>query len=221
VRRTLTFLILGLVATTAAGQSARYIQDFIKVPLRTGTSTQNKILRMLPSGARVELLEEADEGYARVRTEEGTEGWILSRYLMEEPSARDRLVLAEQSLTRQQEENQGLKREIGTLKAHAAEMDRSNKELETSNADLSQDLESVRRTAGRSLAIEEENENFRQDLAKKNEELEALLRENAQLNDRSRRDWFLAGAGVALGGLLLGLIIPRIPWRRRKRWDQF
>jgi SH3 domain protein len=221
VRRTLTFLILGLVATTAAGQSARYIQDFIKVPLRTGTSTQNKILRMLPSGARVELLEEADGGYARVRTEEGTEGWILSRYLMEDRSARDRLVLAEQSLARQQEENQVLKREIGTLKAHAAEMDRSNKELETSNADLSQELESVRHTAGRSLAIAEENENFRQELASKNEELEALLRENAQLNDRSRRDWFLAGAGVALGGLVLGLIIPRIPWRRRKRWDQF
>lgn len=221
MRRMVAFLILGLAATTAAGQSVRYIQDFIKVPLRTGTSTQNKILRMLPSGARVELLEESGDGYARVRSEEGTEGWILSRYLMEEPSARDRLALAQKSLAAQQDENQSLKREINTLKAHAAEMDRSNKELETTNADLSQELESVRRTAGRSLAIGKENENFRQELARKNDELEALVRENAQLNDRSQRDWFLAGAGVALGGLVLGLIIPRIPWRRRKRWDQF
>jgi SH3 domain protein len=221
VRRMVAFLILGLAATTAAGQSVRYIQDFIKVPLRTGTSTQNKILRMLPSGARVELLEESGDGYARVRSEEGTEGWILSRYLMEEPSARDRLALAQKSLAAQQDENQSLKREISTLKAHAAEMDRSNKELETTNADLSQELESVRHTAGRSLAIGKENENFRQELARKNDELEALVRENAQLNDRSQRDWFLAGAGVALGGLVLGLIIPRIPWRRRKRWDQF
>ena len=31
---------------------------------------------------------------------------------------------------------------------------------------------------------------------------------------------FLAGAAVALGGLLLGLIIARIPWRRRKGWSE-
>ncbi|MCG6870165.1 MAG: hypothetical protein LJE91_15965 [Gammaproteobacteria bacterium] len=30
----------------------------------------------------------------------------------------------------------------------------------------------------------------------------------------------LAGAAVALGSLLLGLDIPRIPWRRRKGWSE-
>lgn len=221
MKRVLAFSVLFLVATSVAGQSVRYIQDYIKVPLRTGKSTQNKILRMLPSGTRVELIEESDEGYARVRTGEGTEGWLLSRYLMENQTARDRLLQTEQSLTRRREENQALKREIGALKAHTAEIERSNKELRTRSSDLGQELESVRQTAGRSLAIEEENETFRRDLASKSAELDALLRENAQLSDRSRRDWFVAGAGVALGGILLGLIIPRIPWRRRKRWNQF
>ncbi len=221
MERLLGLLILSLVATGAAGEPVRYVQDYIKVPLRTGKSTQNKILRMLPSGTRVELLEEDSGGYARVRTTQGIEGWILSRYLREERSARDRLTQIEQALDKQREENQAHKREIGTIKAHAAEIERSNEELRESNADLTKELESVRLTAGRSLEIEDENEALRQEKEELERKIDAVERENARLTDRSRRDWFVAGAGVALGGLLLGLIIPRIPWRRRKRWDQF
>ncbi len=221
MKKLLLVLILSISATAATGQPVRYVQDFVKVPLRTGKSLQNKIVRMLPSGTRLELLEEAEGGYSRVRTDRGVEGWILSRYLMDEPSARDRLTTAEAELTGQKEANSRLKREIGTLKAHEAEIERSNRELQENNRQLSDELANIRRTASRALAIEEENARFKEELAHGKEELDTLLRQNAALKDHSRRDWFMAGAGVALGGLILGLIIPRIPWRRRKRWDQF
>ena len=221
MKKLLLVLVLSVTATAATAESVRYVQDFVKVPLRTGKSLQNKIVRMLPSGTRLVLLEEAEEGYSRVRTERGVEGWILSRYLMDEPSARDRLTAAEADLAGQKEANARLKREIGTLKAHEAEIERSNRELQEHNRQLSEELANIRRTASRALAIEEENARFREELAQGKEELDTLLRQNAALKDHSRRDWFMAGAGVALGGLILGLIIPRIPWRRRKRWDQF
>ena len=217
------FLILALCcsAAGATGESVRYVQDFIKVPLRTGQSLENKIVRMLPSGTRVELLETGDKGYSRVRTGQGVEGWILSRYLMEQPSARDRLERVERDLAQQSEVNARLNRQIGTLKAHEAEIELSNRELEENNQQLSEELAGIRRTASRALQIEEENGRLREELSRRKEELDDLLRQNATLRERTRRDWFLAGAGVALGGLVLGLIIPRIPWRRRKRWDQF
>ena len=222
MKKLLLLLVLSVFATTGLAQQVRYVEDFVKVPLRTGKSLQNKILRMLPSGTRLVLLEEsAEDGYSRVRTEQGVEGWILSRYLMNEPSARDRLAKAKDELTAGKEASDRLKREIGTLRAHEAEIERSNRELQENNSRLSDELASIRRTASRALAIEEENARFREEIAQRKEELDTLLRQNAVLKDKSRRDWFVAGAGVALGGLLLGLIIPRIPWRRRKRWDQF
>ena len=222
MQRLLALLILWLVAASAAGQSIRYVQDYFKAPLRTGKSTQNKIKRLLPSGTRVELLEEdPGAGYSLVRTTQGLEGWILTRYLMQERSARERLAQVEQALDKQREENQAHKRDIGAIKAHAAEIERSNKELLASNAELTKDLEDLRLTAGNALNIAEENEALKHEKEELGSKLVALERQNAQLTNRSRRDWFVAGAGVALGGLLLGLIIPRIPWRRRKRWDQF
>ena len=140
---------------------------------------------------------------------------------MDEPSARDRLAIAKEGLAAQKEASERLKREIGTLRAHEAEIERSNRELQENNNQLTEELANIRRTASRALAIEEENARFREEVAQRKEELDTLLRQNAMLKDQSRRDWFVAGAGVALGGLIMGLIIPRIPWRRRKRWDQF
>ena len=222
MKKLLLLLVLSAITAAVTAQPVRYVEDFVKVPLRTGKSLQNKILRMLPSGTRLELLEESEEdGYSRVSTEQGVEGWILSRYLMTEPSARDRLAKAKQELAAQAEASERLKREISTLRAHEAEIERSNRELQENNSQLSEELASIRRTASRALAIEEENARFREEVAQRKEELDTLLRQNALLKDQSRRDWFVAGAGVALGGLIMGLIIPRIPWRRRKRWDQF
>ena len=49
-------------------------------------------------------------------------------------------------------------------------------------------------------------------------ELQLLHQENQSLKDRSQREWFIAGAGVLLGGLLLGLIIPKFSWRKKSSW---
>ena len=86
----LAILFLLLLLTSAASAQPRYVSDRLEVTLRTGTSTQHSIIRMVPSGARVEVLEtDGASGYSRVRAADGTEGWVLTRYLMEEPAARD------------------------------------------------------------------------------------------------------------------------------------
>ena len=75
MKKLLLLLALSAIATPHMAQQVRYVEDFVKVPLRTGKSLQNKILRMLPSGTRLELLEESEEdGYSRVRTEQGVDG---------------------------------------------------------------------------------------------------------------------------------------------------
>ena len=73
--------------------------DVLEVPLRTGTTLQNKILRMLPAGTAVEVLGPEEEGHTRVRGK-GVEGWVLTRFLVDQPSARERLAAAEDEAAR-------------------------------------------------------------------------------------------------------------------------
>ena len=53
----LIVLCVLVLAASAADAQTRYVSDRLEVTLRTGTSTQHSIIRMLTSGARVEVLE--------------------------------------------------------------------------------------------------------------------------------------------------------------------
>lgn len=71
------------------------------------------------------------------------------------------------------------------------------------------------------LANEElgrQNALLRDRLGDLRQQLEAA--ESARLQQRSReqRRWFITGAAVLLAGLLLGLLLARLRWRRRSRW---
>ena len=90
--------LAAILADVALAQSA-WVSDEFEVTLRTGPSTSNAIQLMVGSGTELEILEQDEEaGYARVRTNGGTEGWVLSRYLMTEPSAREQLATVTRDL---------------------------------------------------------------------------------------------------------------------------
>ena len=84
--------IFGTFAAGSAMAESVWVSDQFEIMLRTGPSTSNAIQRMLGSGTELESLEtDAESGYSRVTTSGGTEGWVLTRYLMGEPPAREQL----------------------------------------------------------------------------------------------------------------------------------
>jgi hypothetical protein len=50
-------------------------------------------------------------------------------------------------------------------------------------------------------------------------ELESLKRDNDTLVNSDVQDWFLAGAGVLLFGIILGFILPKLGWRKKTSWQ--
>ena len=74
-------------------------------------------------------------------------------------------------------------------------------------------------TAANVLAINAENNALREQLSTAEVQIAALQQENGELASRRNRDWFIAGAVVLLAGVQVGIIVPRIRWRRRSRWS--
>lgn len=204
-------LLSGVLAGPVRAETG-YATDSFTVPIRSGTSTQHKILHMVPSGTPLQILEPSEtEGYTKVKTPEGIVGWILTRYLMDQAPPRERVAQLEERVAAMEEENHALLDKAEALDANRAALARCD-----------ENLAEIRRAASQTLAIEQENRKLQQEVVLAREQAARLERENASLHEESRRDWFIAGAGVGLGGLLLGLIIPSFPWRRqRRRWEQF
>lgn len=215
--RLIALLVLLLVAFSAQAQ-ARYVSDRLEITLRTGTSTQHSIVRMLPSGARLQVLEvDAGTGYTRVRTADGTEGWVLSRYLMEQPAARERLSAAEsrvENLSAQLAENSARLEELsGERQLLQSERDGLEAEL----AEVRAELDRIRRVSAAAVELDQVNRELRTRLAAAEQVGDVLRLEIGELKRNTRRDWFLIGAGVLVLGIILGLVLPGLR-RRRSRW---
>ena len=214
----LTACLFVNTGSVQAGES-RYITDRLEVTLRTGHGNQYKILRMLPSGTPVEVLEEDPEsGYSRVRVGSDTEGWVVSRYLDQQPSGRSRARKLGQEVERLRSELARVKAEAGKLDSGRSKLMARLDALQKENERLKSDLAEIRRTSANALALDDENRKLKHRLAELTQEHELVLQSNQSLKDRSARDWFLVGAGVILLGMIIGLIIPKIRWRRKSSW---
>ena len=80
-----------LLPGISAAQTTRYVSDELEITMRNGQGLDFGIRKMLKSGTELAVLENDPSGYSKVRTNDGVEGWVLSRYLVNNPSARDQL----------------------------------------------------------------------------------------------------------------------------------
>ena len=186
--------------------------------MRSGQGSQYQILKTLPSGTRLEVLEASDSGYTKVRNAEGLEGWVLSRYLSPEPIAKEKLAVAQRQLKRLKDQNSTLKQELASLKNSQRELESERAALLSKSKTADAELERLNQVAAQPILLDNQNRQLKQQNVSLEKELQLLQQENQSLKDRSQREWFIAGAGVLLGGMLLGLIVPKLRWRKKSSW---
>jgi SH3 domain protein len=213
---------LTITLSTAAMAETLWVSDVFEVTLRTGPTTSNAIQMMVESGTALEVLErDADAGYTRVRTNGGTEGWVLSRYLMTEASAREQLQTLTRQLTSANAEGSSRESQLGAIRGEYESAKRRIAELERSEASLQQELAEIRQTAANTLAIDSQNKSLQQQLTDTEIQVSVLEQANETLSGQTTRNWFITGALVLFGGVLLGLILPRMKWQKKSRYDSF
>ena len=192
MKLTKIYLILACLVLVWAGPlSAKdiYVSGVTKITMRTGPGTEHKIVEMLTSGTKLEIIE-YQKDWSMVKTSGNKSGWVLSRFLTEEvPKA----LLVQQ-----------LEKENSRLVAALDVEVQKAKDLEVRNQALT--------------GIEIKYKQLQQasaDYLKLDAEYKALL--DTSKNQQVRIDrlednlnneeklWFLSGAGVFIVGLILGL----------------
>ena len=85
MRLFLVCLFLAGIVCTAQQVAAQtvYVTDSLEITLRSGPSATRKIVKMLPSGTPLQILDQTTSWY-RVRSQEGQTGWVLKRYVMQD-----------------------------------------------------------------------------------------------------------------------------------------
>ena len=204
-----------LLAAGAAAAKTAYVTDVFEITLRSGPSNSNKILKMLPSSSPVETLR-SDNGWTYVRAE-GTEGWVLSRYLTDSAPAAlrvERYATENEALrAKMKEMTEKTSATTGENKSLLARLDSTEKEL----ASLQQRYAELEQGAQSYLELKQAYDELTALQAETAERADALEQQNKDLSGDTQYRWFLTGAGVVGASLLLGLVLGRLQRKKTGR----
>lgn len=212
------FFVVAQMAVVASWAKTLYVSDVLYITLRSGPSDEFRILKSLKSGTHLELVEQGDDQHSLVRTEDGVEGWVQHRFLTDEPVAAEHLEKAEAELARLGKENTDLKDKLTGVRGDLKETEKERKRLESEYQSLESKQEKLEKVAAKPMQLDQENTDLRTRNAELQKELDQVKREISGLTDESGRNWFLAGAGVIVLGIFIGLLVPRLRMRKNSSW---
>ena len=217
--KSLTLIVLLALTAAAASAQTRYVTDDLEVTMRSGQSTRNAIVRMLKSGSAVEVLEtDAESGYTKVRVSGGTEGWVLTRFLVSQPVARDRLPQVQQEVATLREQLAALRDSASAAAGENADLIAERDQFRADYERTARELEDLRAKAANVLQVDQQNQRLTTRVDSLQSEVDRLSVENDDLSSKRTLEWFVVGASVLFVGILLGLILPRLRVRRRSGW---
>lgn len=201
-RATMAVLLFSLASGSAFAQSNEaWVSDELSTYVRSGPTDGYRIIGTLTAGEQVDVLETSGD-YTRVRNSDGNAVWVLSNEIQDTPSAREKLP--------------ELERQVEAL---STELEGINEQWEQRVASMTETLElrenRTEELENHNTALDEEAEQLRKQVRA----LQARL--DTQEEDLLIR-YFMYGGGVAGAGLIVGLIVPHLPRRRKKRdrWFQ-
>lgn len=208
---TITLIIL---AFKASAESFVYITDQLDLPIRSDKEFGNNIIRLLPSGTELSLLQSTEDGWAQIQFDD-TIGWIKSFYLSPDPSAREKL----KKLTRTNNDNKLLITKLSTekedLENQLSLLKQENTNLVVQSSKSQAEKEHIEKIYQDALKLEHENEKLIQEKLQLKAELQ-LAENNTQIQkDTSSRNWFIVGAIVLFFGMMIGFIAPGLLNRKR------
>ena len=213
-------LLIFYITAQSMASDRLYVSDTFTITMRTGPSTENKIIRMLSSGQELEILEQ-EEKWSHVKvmnSDTELEGWVLNQYLMERVpyEIQAKTLLAE---------NQKLKENLGKINKDQMSTEKDKKEISSQyNQTLSEltslkkAYESLKNASSEYLSLKAEYDENLSKLNATEKILNEVEIENATIKKSQNYLWFGTGALVLLFGLIIGSILGR---QSRKRSSSY
>ncbi len=211
--------VTALLASAMVAAQTRYVTDDFKVMLRTGPSVQNKIVDSLNSGTRLEVLrEDAGNGHSQVQTSSGKIGYVLTRFLSDNRSARSRLKYLESQLKQLRSKPGELQALLATSQDENQLLITQNTQLTNQYAEASMELEQIKAVSADAVNLSQRSAKLEIEVQQLLLQLDDIRIQNEVLKDQSAKRWFVLGVGAILIGLLLGWILSIAQRPRRQSW---
>lgn len=211
----------GFAATQLAAQEqTRYVRDWITLPLRQTQSVESAIVHPgVSSGTRLTIVkEDSGSGFTRVRTGDGVEGWIASRHLIAEPTARMQLDKLNTELDNLRKTNTRLEQEQANVPADQRLAAQQLTQLRGDNTRLQEELRVLQQAPDNAIQLAQENIDLKKNGTAIQTQLDDANKTIAELRSAQNYTLFREGAIAVIAGAILTAVIPRLKPKKRSEW---
>lgn len=175
----ITLVILTLLLQTSLQLQAKtfYVTDKVLVGVYEQSNTESNLIKALPTGTPIEVLEEIGD-FTKVRSPDGTTGWVETSYLIDHKPAQ--LVVLE--LTDQQKQ---ANEQLGLAQA---ELEATQKQLVELRAGATTDASAQEKKLADDLKKSKNKaRNLKKDLAASKTQLENKSRQHKALEEKNKK----------------------------------
>ena len=201
-------ICLFLLSTAVLAETNYYINDSMKITMRTGPATDRKIIALLGVGQEVEVLKSENE-WTMVRLPNGKEGWVISRFLTGQTPASIQLEALMKNHSTLQTKAASLMEENKALKAGNKKLGIDLNTNETKQRSLSKSYETLKKDSKQFLALQAKYKESTSKLVAQTQKAEKCEDELTKLLWNKNIKWFLGGAGVLILGFIIGFSTKR------------
>ena len=204
MKRLFIIAILLVLLPDVVHAEKRYINDLLEITLRTGQGIDHKIIEIVKSGQMVEVLKPGEQ-WTKIRRLNGTEGWVVSRFLT---SNKPNILL----LKELQEKHEAIMIRTDSQLEEIAKLQEDNKELRSKLTvsaktlnDLNNSYETLKKGSGDFLQLKSNYKKATAQLTKQKQKNQKYEDELSKLEQRQIFRWIFTGAGILFLGFLIGL----------------
>lgn len=224
----ITTVCILLVTGLLGHAEERYITDTIIVSLREGPGAQYRVIKTLKTGQSFDVLESLN-GFVRVRTKDGDEGWLQDRFTdtrLPDTIAAKEAGKKTETLTPQKEPlppsygrsgspqtaiDDSLSRK-GYPEQSVPKESTELKKLQAELATMTKQFKQLENDSKAALETKAENDRLKAEAANLQKNISRLEQTNAALEKQQNIYWFFAGGVV----FLLGWLVGRVSIRRQR-----
>ena len=214
-------LIFSFQIPISAGAETRYISDVLYVPIRSGPGNEFRFIqKALRSGTSMELLEVDESGdWSKVVLNNGTEGWVRTQYIQDNPTAKLLLAEAQTKLNKALGELETLNGELQELKESHGQLQQTAENQSSERDHFAKELKELKALSADAVNLNTRYQNLVADHELMRTECDSLRAENDRLKSDKQINQWLFGAGLVVLGMILMLVLPAFrPKRRSTEW---
>ncbi|KXO11130.1 SH3 domain protein [Moritella sp. JT01] len=213
IKKLILASLLTLVSLSSVAKETRYISDDVSIFMHSGPGTQYRIIGTIKAGEAVTYLQtNTNADFAQITTSKNKTAWIDGKSLSRQVSLKVRTPKLQAELAKTKD---ALAKISNKNSAAMAELTNANRDdLVSKEADIATQANNIASLTAENTALTAEAVRLREE----NEQLSARL--DTKEEDAQHR-FIILGALILAAGLIAGLIIPSIRFRRKKNngWD--